>query len=185
MNRNFSKSIIAFTIILFFIHVDVLAQDKQKIAEILKPLLYSDDPLNANQERELAEYLFEGTNTYIKMLKEINFLTFKNRNDIPADLAVSLKTEANDLVTAFEDMVKILNKPIKSPDVYTVLSWTIVARQIAVNKGRMEDLEKWEILNSDWPTFLSIILPSIFDQILAPKIFELAKYRLKTEKVNK
>ena len=177
-------NIIMAFVIIFFIYMPTAAHSKSNDRDILAPLLIGKSKLTSSQERKLANYLEEGTKNYLKQLRGITPLSFKGREDINAETAAFLISEVNGVISSFEDIVKLLEKPEREPDDNSVIAWLIVARQISINIAEMNDLEYWGLVKSDWPTTLRVVLPGIFDRLIEPKImgFVLYRYQQKEKK---
>ena len=82
-------------------------------------------------------------------------------------------------------MLRFLEKPKKNPNVYSVVAWTDIARQISINIAEMGALERWGLVDSDWHVGLGLVLPGIFDKLIEPKLTELTTFSLKSEDTRK
>jgi hypothetical protein len=156
-----------------FLVKNTYAQEKALQTEVLQALFLGDAPLTAEQERKVAICLYEGTKAYLAKLRQVNFLSFRGRKEIDAETAVSLKAEVDITVTCLENMLRSLEKQKESADMYSVLTWIFVVRNISINIEEMNDFSRFGLVDSDWYRMLTLVLPGIFDKVIIPKVLDL------------
>jgi hypothetical protein len=175
MPINNTKTKIWFLFAVVFFCTNASAKEPITPREITGPVLEGKAPLTHIQERRFAEYLEEETKKYLDELKSISSLTFKGRSDLSAETAIALKSELDIVIIAMESMLQHLERPKNNQDVYSVMSWTLVTRQISSSLSYMEDLDRWGLVRSQWHIRLRIYLPGIFDTLIVPKQLKLMR----------
>ena len=82
---------------------------------------------------------------YIDDLKDINSLSFKDKN-IQANVAVSLIEEKEILIAAFNDILSSLKKLEGKNTRCSIKEWTFIAQKISNSLRYMDDLESYKLI---------------------------------------
>ena len=161
----------------FFINDYAIALDAQKRSEetFLDLLLFRKEPLNPKEESRAAKLLQEGSIVYLKEIESIDIGHFRS---LRGDTAISISSEIEMIKMGLSEMVECLEIPKNNPaTLSSVVAWHIAARAIAINIQRMEDLEKFGLVKSEWHRELGMVLRGIFDTLIQPKLMDLVQFK--------
>lgn len=149
---------------------ELMAEASEPPKDLLMRLLVEKSPLTLAEEQQLARYFAKETEVYLAEISTVSHLDFKGRTDMTAEVAASLVQEANSVRESLVQMVDILKFIEQHDTSSTEFAWILVARQISTSMAEMNDLQQYEIVDSDWNVGLRIYLRGIFDRIIIPKI---------------
>lgn len=101
---------------------------------------------------------------YLAEVSRVSWLTFRNREDLPADQAVSLFSEARDFTGAMRSILDQV--PQIREDPFSLRSWVVIAREVSLMMPYMDDLNNKSVVKSQDYIGIRLLMPEVFDRII-------------------
>lgn len=173
-SSQMTRRLVIFLIVLIFFPLSEVSSAQRE--KTLMDLLFAKKvPLSETQEMQVARLLQEGTREYLQELKTIDFDSFKG---ISGENAIALHHEWEMVSSGMERMIQSLDEPKNNPNsLLSIIAWQSVAREMSINAAYMDDLQSRGLIKSEWHVLLRMVLVGIFDNIIAPKLFDLVNLK--------
>lgn len=102
--------------------------------------------------------------TYFAEVSHVSWLTFRDREDLPAEQAVSLFSEAQDVTGAMRSILDQVPKVREDP--FSLRPWVVMAREVSLMMPYMDDLNNKRVVKSQDYIGIRLLMPEVFDRII-------------------
>ncbi|MDA2933624.1 hypothetical protein MYX82_04715 [Acidobacteria bacterium AH-259-D05] len=156
--------------------------ESSKNQSVLSALTASWGPCSAEEEIRIASYLKRQTQSYFNILEQLDPESFKEQPFMDEKTAEVLELTLSDLKISMKEMIDTLGLMERlfeqRPADYAQsapLLWLTIVKDISIEKENAKNLQKLDLVKSNWPGIVEISLPRLFSRILEPKLTELLR----------
>ncbi len=144
------------------------------LIKMLVEISQGSEPISRAQEVKVASALQQEAGAYLAKVREIGPPSLRGRDDIRAETGASLILEAQGIEDSLVWMIRWLRLVQLDPR-ETAVPWLHIVEAMSTQIEEIADMERFELVESDWPRHVSLFLPHIFSRILIPKVTDLAE----------